>query len=129
MPSSASNLTNAKRVEFRTRMLIGQMTAVGRLGLPAIFAVGPFLLLNRTFSPHRQGLKSAIIPEEPAAPSSAPFPAISCLALFGRRPLQRVEGSYAGGRKLQEATYAPQQTALFDHLVSKSEKLIRYVEA
>ena len=59
MPSSASNLTNAKRVEFRTRMLIGQMTAVGRLGLPAIFAVGPFLLLNRTFSPHRQGLKSA----------------------------------------------------------------------
>ena len=59
MPSSASNLTNAKRVEFRTRMLIGQMTAVGQLGLPAIFAVGPFLLLNRTFSPHRQGLKSA----------------------------------------------------------------------
>ncbi len=54
MPSSASNLTIAKRVEFRTRMLIGRMTAVGRLGLPAIFVIGPLLLRKRTFAPHRQ---------------------------------------------------------------------------
>ena len=60
---------------------------------------------------HRQAIPRGSIPIAPAAPPLPHRPRFRALALFGRRPYQRVEGLVIAGvqKPAQEATYAVQQ--------------------